>query len=129
MHWQFYKNIYNEVLFFNTNWKHHPCPCPTASYIILSILQYGYQRSLFTLICNSSTHFSVETFHPSNMSIPNVSTGFRITSTVLHNVHSSFTMSEFSCQYADTAQYTTEFYPQNNFFPIHLQIVEVFMGK
>lgn len=37
-------------------------------------------------------------------------------------------MSDFSCQYAVTAKYITEFYPQNNFFPIHLQIV-VFMGK
>lgn len=35
---------------------------------------------------------------------------------VLHYIHSSSTTSEFSCQYAVIAQYTTEFFPQNNFF-------------
>jgi hypothetical protein len=63
------------------------------------------------------------------MSNPDVSNGFKITSPVHHYVHFSSTMNEFSRQYAVTAQYTTELYPQTIFFPIHLQIVEVFMGK
>jgi hypothetical protein len=61
MHWQCYKNIYNEVWFSNTNWKHHPCPFPTASYIS-SILQCGYQRAHITLVSNSSTGFQLQVF-------------------------------------------------------------------
>jgi len=62
MHWQFYKNIYNEVLFSNTNWKHHPCLFPTASYNISSVLQCGYQRAHSTLVSNSSTGFELQLF-------------------------------------------------------------------
>jgi hypothetical protein len=129
MHWQFYKNIHNEVLFSNTNWKHHPCPFHITSHIISSILQCGHQGAHITLVSNSSTGFHLQLFILSTCP-------YQMYLLVSKFPPQSFTIFiplppwvNYSCQYAVTAEYTTEFYPQNNFFPIHLQIVELFMCK
>lgn len=110
-------------------WNHHPCCFPTASYIISYILQCGYQRDHITSVSNSITGFQLQLFI-----LPTCP--YQMYLVVSKLPKQSFTMFiplppwvNFHARILSLFNIPMNSIPKTIFFSIHLQIVEVFMGK
>jgi hypothetical protein len=86
--------------------------------ITFNLYYMSLPQGVLNLFSNSSIAFQLQLFIFPTCPIQMYLNGFKIASTVHYYVHFSLTVSEFSCQYAVTALYTTEFpvYPQTIFF-------------